>query len=233
MQCKYYFSAKKQMQVKGFIFDMDGTMVNNMMVHHRAWQRKLAELGLEMSLEEVRKNIHGINEEILERIFGDRFSTQERRQISGEKEATYREIFLPELKLLDGLPDFLKSAWDKGIIMGIGTAAPAENVDFVMDNLNLRHYFKTVVHAGQVSKGKPDPEVWEKAAEGMGIELEHCIVFEDSPTGAEAARRAGCPVFIITTTHPPDEFEQFPNVIDFLDDFTNIQVEQILNINSL
>lgn len=221
------------MEIKGFIFDMDGTMVDNMMVHHRAWQRKLAELGLEMSLEEVRQNIHGINEEILERIFGNRFTIEERRRISKEKEAAYREIFLPELKLLDGLTEFLKSASEKGIAMSIGTAAPAENVDFVLDNLNLRHYFKSVVHAGQVSKGKPDPEVWEKAATGMGVDLEQCIVFEDSPTGAEAARRAGCPVFIITTTHPREEFELFPNVIDFLDDFTNIRVEQILNINSL
>ena len=60
--------------MKGIIFDMDGTMVDNMMTHHRAWQRKLASLGLEMPLEEVREKVHGVNTEILERLFGDRFT---------------------------------------------------------------------------------------------------------------------------------------------------------------
>lgn len=207
---------------------MDGTMVDNMMVHHHAWQRKLAELGLVMNLEEVRQSIHGINEEILERLFGERFTLEERKRISWEKEAAYREIFLPELKLLDGLSEFLQSAFEKGVVLGIGTAAPLENVDFVLDNLNIRHYFKTVVHAGLVSKGKPDPEVWEKVAEGMGIDLEHCVVFEDSPTGTEAAKRAGCPTFVVTTTHTREEFEEFPNVVEFLEDFTTIDVVEVL-----
>ncbi|MDX1942688.1 MAG: HAD-IA family hydrolase [Saprospiraceae bacterium] len=216
------------MKIQGFIFDMDGTMVDNMMVHHRAWQRKLAELGLEMNLEEVRQSIHGINEEILERLFGERFSLEERKRISSEKEAAYREIFLPELKLLDGLSDFLQSAFEKGIVMGVGTAAPIENVDFVLDHLNIRHYFKAVIHAGLVSKGKPDPEVWKKVAEGMDLNLEHCLVFEDSPTGTEAARRAGCPTYVVTTTHMQEEFAQFPNIVGFLEDFTTISIEEIL-----
>ncbi len=208
------------MKIKGLIFDMDGTMVDNMMTHHRAWQKKLAALGLELSLEEVKKKIHGINEEILEREFGDRFSLEERRQISQEKEAAYREIFLPELKLVNGLSELLQAAFDADIPMAIATAAPIENVDFVLDNLNIRHFFKSIMHAGIVSKGKPDPEVFEKAAIDMGIPIENCIIFEDTPTGAEAAQRAGCPTYIITTTHQPAEFARFSNVIDFLKDFT-------------
>lgn len=216
------------MDIKGFIFDMDGTMVDNMMVHHRAWQRKLKEMELELTLEEVRQQIHGINEEILERLFGDRYSVEERRRISQEKEAAYRAIFLPELQLVNGLAQFLQAAYDAHIIMGIATAAPLENVDFVLDNLPIRHYFKAVTHAGMVSKGKPDPEVLEKAAAGMGIPLEHCIVFEDTPTGAETARRAGCPAYIITTTHQAEEFSHFPNIIGFLKDFTEIGLDKIL-----
>lgn len=218
------------MKINGFIFDMDGTMVDNMMVHHRAWQRKLATLGLEMSLEEVKESIHGINEEIVERLFGDRFSPEDRRQISQEKEAAYRQIFLPELKLLNGLPQFLQASFEKGIVMGIGTAAPVENVDFVLDHLDIRHYFKSVIHAGLVSKGKPDPEVLLKAAEGMNVPIECCVVFEDSVTGAETAKRAGCPVFIVTTTHEQAEFARFDHILGFLSDFTEISVEKIENI---
>ena len=91
----------KTRKIKGFIFDMDGTMIDNMMVHHRAWQQKLREYGIDWSLEEVHAKVHGVNVELLERLFGDRFTLAERIQISKEKEAAYRTIYQPELKLID------------------------------------------------------------------------------------------------------------------------------------
>lgn len=213
---------------RAFIFDMDGTMVDNMMVHHRAWQRKLAALGLELTLEEVRQSIHGINEEILERLFGDRFSPEERRRIAWEKEAEYRDIFLSELKLVPGLEAFLKSAQQAGIRMGIGTAAPHENVQFVLENLHLRPLFGSVIDASQVIKGKPDPEVFLRVAEELGAEPADCVVFEDSPTGAEAARRAGMQAVIITTTHTAGEFAHFEHVVRVISDFEEVRVEEFL-----
>ena len=71
--------------MKALIFDMDGTMIDNMMIHHYAWQEKLAELGVVWSIEEVKAKVHGVNEEILERLFGDRFTPQERTIIAAEK----------------------------------------------------------------------------------------------------------------------------------------------------
>lgn len=207
---------------------MDGTMVDNMMVHHKAWQRKLAALGLDLTLEEVRQSIHGINEEILERLFGDRFSPEERRRIAWEKEAEYRDIFLPELKLVSGLEALLQSAHQANIRMGIGTAAPAENVQFVLEHLHLRPLFGSVIDASQVTKGKPDPEVFLKVAEELGVEPGHCIVFEDSPTGAEAARRAGMQAVIISTTHLEEEFSHFEHVMVVIPDFTKISIETLL-----
>lgn len=207
---------------------MDGTMVDNMMVHHRAWQRKLAALGLDLTLEEVRQSIHGINEEILERLFGDRFSPEERRRIAWEKEAEYRDIFLSELRLVPGLEAFLKSALQAGIRMGIGTAAPHENVQFVLENLHLRPLFGSVIDASQVIKGKPDPEVFLRVAEELGAEPADCVVFEDSPTGAEAARRAGMQAVIITTTHTAEEFAHFEHVVRIISDFEGLRVEDLL-----
>lgn len=214
--------------IQGFIFDMDGTMVDNMMVHHRAWQRKLAENGLELTLEEVREQIHGINEEIIERLFGDRFTPEQRHRIAWEKEAAYREIFLAELKLIDGLDRFLKEAHALGIPMGIGTAAPRENVDFVLDNLGLRPYFKAIFDARMVTKGKPDPEVFLKVAEALQLKPENCLVFEDSPTGAEASRRAGMTAIILTTTHTPGEFARFDHVLQLIPDFSGLQPHRLI-----
>ncbi len=216
--------------IQGFIFDMDGTMVDNMMTHHRAWQIKLRELGLDWTIEQVKAEVHGINEQILERLFGDRFSLEERKQLSFEKEETYRQVFLKELKEINGLTAFLTAATAQNTPLSIGTAAPVENVDFVLDNLPLRPFFKAVIHASMVEKGKPDPEVFEKAAASMGVPLQNCLIFEDSVVGAEAAKRAGCPVVIVTTTHAQAEFSAFPNVVKFIRDYTEITVDEALNL---
>jgi len=215
--------------MKGIIFDMDGTMINNMMIHHRAWQLKLSELGLEMSIEEVKEKIHGVNEEILERIFGNRLTPEERKRHAAEKEAAYRDIFLPELKLLHGLQEFLDYLHAQSIPMAIGTAAPSENVEFVIDNLGLEAYFKGIFHAGDVTRGKPDPQIFELAAESMGLKSEECIIFEDSVTGAEAAYRAGAKSVIVTTTHAIEEFTRFDNILAFIDDFSELDWEQLVD----
>ncbi|MEM1218061.1 MAG: HAD-IA family hydrolase [Bacteroidota bacterium] len=213
--------------IKGVIFDMDGTMIDNMMVHHRAWQRKLSEMGLDLTIEEVKEKIHGINEEILARLFGDRFTPEQRKQIAWEKEAAYREIFKPALKLIEGLPTFLDQLKAAGVPMAIGTAAPPENANFVMDELQLRSYFTGVFHAKSVTKGKPDPEIFEKAAASMGLQASDCLIFEDSVTGAEAARRAGAKAIIVTTTHAKEEFAHFNHILRFIDHFEGLQWEEV------
>ena len=209
--------------MKGIIFDLDGTMVDNMMVHHRAWQSKLKTLGLDLHLDEVMEKVHGVNEEILERLFGDLYTLEERKQHSFEKEEEYRRIFKSELKLIEGLPQFLITLQERGVPLAIGSAAPPENVDFVLDNLNIRHFFKVILHARSVTRGKPDPEIYQKAAAGLNLSPEECLIFEDAPVGAEAARRAGSKVVIVTTTHAADEFAKFPNVIKFISDYNLIQ----------
>lgn len=212
---------------KGIIFDMDGTMVDNMMIHHRAWQRKLAELGLDMPLAEVKEKIHGINIEILERLFGDRYSPADRVRISDEKEEAYRNIFFPEMKLIDGLMDFLQEMHQAGIPMAVGTAAPGNNANFVVDSLNIRDYFTGVFHAGDVQNGKPDPEVFEKAAASMGLDSSECLIFEDTVTGAEAAKRANAQAIIITTTHAPSEFAHFNHILMFIDNYVNLDIKSL------
>ena len=217
--------------IEGFIFDMDGTMVDNMMVHHRAWHRKLATLGIEMSMAEVKEHIHGINEEILERLFGDRFTPAERQKVAYEKEAEYRDIFRDQLSLIRGLDAFLFTAHQNGMPMAIGTAAPPENVDFVLDGLNIRHYFGGVIHARKVTMGKPNPETFILAARSIGVPVSRCLVFEDSLTGAHTARNAGCATIIVTSTHQQQEFEQFDHILKFIDDFSELTFEEVLSMN--
>lgn len=213
--------------MQAIIFDMDGTMVDNMMIHHRAWKNKLGEYGLEMTLEEVKEKIHGINVEILERLFGDRFTPEERRRISDEKEAAYREICRPNLRLLPGLEVLLEELSEGKVPLAVATASPPENVDFVLDHLGVRDFFEVVLHAGSVQNGKPDPEIYLKTADRLGVDAERCLVFEDSPVGALAASRAGCKVLVVTTTHGADEFDQIDGVEGFIEDFTGLTLARL------
>ena len=213
------------------IFDMDGTMVDNMMTHHRGWQKTLAAYGLHLTLEEVMATCHGKNVEIIERLFPGRFDLAERERISFEKESGYRAIFLPELRLVPGLAELLEIAHQHDIPMGIGTAAPKANVDVVLDNLHIRHYFKTVVHADDVEKGKPEPEVFFKVADRLGVPRPKCLVFEDSPTGAKTALNAGMKAIVLTTTHAAHEFLDIPSVLQCVPDYRGIDLLQVINLS--
>ncbi len=214
--------------MKAFLFDMDGTMIDNMMVHHTAWQQHLSDLGLEMTLEEVMEKIHGVNQEILKNLFGDKYSDEERKELAFQKEEKYRTVFKGKVELLAGLQTFLDAAKAKNIPMAIGTAAPKGNVDFVFSEIDIAPYFKGVVHAGDVENGKPHPEVFLKAAKLIDIDPSECIVFEDSPTGAKAAANAGAKTVVILTTHKESDFENIENIIKFIPNYEQLTIEELI-----
>jgi beta-phosphoglucomutase len=203
---------------------MDGTMIDNMMVHHRAWQQQLAIEGFNYTLAEVIEQFHGKNVDIIERVFGDKYSPEERLRFSNDKEAKYREMYRPDLKLIDGLSQLLATAYENEIPMAIGTAAQYANVNLVLDTLNIRNYFNIIVADVDVQKGKPDPEVFLKVAQKLGIEPTNCLVFEDSPVGAKTAQNAGMKAIIITTTHKAHEFESYGHVIKCVPNYENIDI---------
>ncbi|MDF7811764.1 HAD family phosphatase [Hymenobacter sp. YC55] len=216
--------------MKGFIFDLNGTMIHDMEYHTRAWQHILNhDLGGNFTWEEVKPQMYGKNQEVLVRMFGpDRFTEQEMQDLSVAKEQRYQEEFLPHLQLLPGLHTFLEEAHQQRIPMAIGSAAIPFNIDFVLDNLNIRHYFKAIVSADDVVLSKPHPETFLKAAELLGVSPADCVVFEDVPKGAEAAQNASMKAVVLTTTHQPSEFIHLQNVLHFATDFHDEFMKSLL-----
>ena len=206
-----------------FIFDLNGTLIDDMEFHSTAWYAILNdELKAGLTREQVRREMYGKNEELLERVFGKgRFSKEETDELSMRKERAYQDAFRAHLRLIAGAPGFLEKAARHGIRMGIGTAAIPFNIDFVLDNLGIRHYFSSIVSADDVTRSKPDPETFLKAAGELGKSPAECLVFEDAPKGVEAAYRAGMSCIVLTTMHEKDEFRGFPNVLRYVADYTD------------
>ncbi len=216
--------------IKAFLFDLNGTMIDDMQFHCKAWFNILNDdLGAKLSWEQVKEQMYGKNTEVIVRIFGkDRFSLEEMNILSIEKEKRYQAEYSPILKLIKGLDAFLLEAKEAGILMGIGSAAIPFNIDFVLDGLNLRHYFKSIVSADDVVESKPDPETFLKGALELGVLPNECIVFEDAPKGVEAAQRAGMKVIVLTTMHEPNEFEAYSNIIAFIKDYSDLPFKQFV-----
>jgi beta-phosphoglucomutase len=216
------------MKYKAFLFDLNGTMIDDMTYHIRAWHRIFNELGANLSIERVKEECYGKNQELLERIFPGRFTQDEKDRMSMEKEKQYQKEFFPQLRLINGLDALLKQARQAGIRMAIGSAAIRFNVDFVVDGLKIRPYFGAIVSADDVTHSKPDPETFTKCADQLGIAAKDCLVFEDGPRGVEAAQNAGMDCVVITTLHRKDDFSNYSNTICFIKDYAGFQLQEAI-----
>lgn len=214
-----------RMKTRAFVFDLNGTMIDDMEYHITAWLEIVKGMGSEIGYERMKEECYGKNEELLERIFPGRFDESEKRKLGNEKEEKYRAHFKPHLRLIAGLDSFLENAKRSGIKIGIGSAAIMDNVDFVIDGMNIRHYFSAIVSADDVLNSKPDPETFLKCAELLKVPAGDCIVFEDTPKGVETAVNAGMQAFVITTLHTEQEFGKYPNVVGFAKDYNSIRAE--------
>ena len=204
------------------IFDMDGVLVNNARFHEQAFAEYFGSYGVTLKPE-----MHGRgNSEIMEELFPGQSPEQHARLADG-KEAYYRKIYEPHLKPAKGLLRLLDELKRLRIDIAVGSSAPEENIDFVLDKLRLREYFDVVVIAAMVRRAKPAPDIYLKAAELLNVPPEHCLVFEDALAGIESAKTAGMKVVGIASSLPKEKLTDTDKVIN---DFTEITVDEILKI---
>ena len=180
----------------GFIFDFNGTMFYDGKLQERAWRSFLEQkIGRPVTDGEFHQYIHGINADVTFAYFlGKKLSRNQVMELEEEKEIIYRRLCLesPDFHLADGLAEFLDEAADRGISMTIATASSCNNVRFFFEHLPLDRWFsfeKVVYNDGKIA-GKPNPDLFSKAAERIGTDTRKCAIFEDSKSGIEAARRA-------------------------------------------
>jgi beta-phosphoglucomutase len=204
---------------------MDGVIVDSNPAHKIALKQFCKTYGHDLADEELREKIYGRrNQDWLVQVFGP-LDDGQLRKYADEKEELFRKIYDKDIKPVDGLTGFLESVQRSGIPRAIATSAPRANVDFTLTRTGLGHYFATILDDSFVTQGKPNPEVYLKAATALRFDPGRCIVFEDSLAGVEAGRNAGCKVVGITTTHTPAELRQSDIVID---NFVGLDPEELI-----
>lgn len=212
----------------GFVFDMDGTLVDNMHAHAAAWGKLLAENGMEMDLSRFLVKTAGrTNREIIPEVFG-KISDERLTELALRKESLYRESYLPDRKPVAGAVEFLAEAKGLGIKMAVATAAQNANMEFILDGLDLRKYFDAITTGTEVKTGKPDPAMFLVSAKKLGVEPRNCIVFEDAIGGFEAAHRAGMKSIGIATVNSVEDILKLDSVVEAHLDFTQMDPAELV-----
>jgi beta-phosphoglucomutase family hydrolase len=211
-----------------FIFDMDGTIVDNMAFHTQSWIAFFEQRGMAIDAEQFFRATAGRQgKEIIRLHLGEHLADDEVLNLNREKEAVYRTLYGPHRKTVTGFDALIARAKAQGVVLAVATAAPNANIEFTLDGLDLRRHFDVVVGAADVARGKPNPDGFLLAAERCGVPPQRCIVFEDAPLGVEAARRAGMRCVVLTTTLPAAAFAKFDNVIGIASDFSELDIDAL------
>lgn len=201
------YAVGERKEAKAYIFDLDGTMIDNIGYHIQAWHEFSRKYGNELTDEVIVGWSGAPNKVYMEHMLGRAVGDEELTRLENEKEALYRELYAPHLRLAEGVREVLDAAHRKGIVCAIASGAPPQNIDFVLDGLGIRGEFATIVDSSQYARGKPAPDCFLETARRIGVSPADCVVFEDAVAGTRAARDAGMRVVAITSTSPREVLE--------------------------
>jgi beta-phosphoglucomutase len=194
---------------RAVIFDIDGTIVDNMHLHAEAFSVFAERHGLPPLTSVDRARLDGRrNSEIFPILFKRDVPREEWQAYEHEKEGLYRELSRGRLLPMKGLHVLIDRLRESGIAMALATSAPEPNVIHTLSELGLADAFPVIVRGDQVPRGKPAPDVFLEAARRLGVAPADCLVFEDAPMGIEAAHAAGMPVVALTTSFRPSHFDE-------------------------
>ncbi len=192
---------------RAVVFDIDGTLVDNMALHAEAFAVFAQRHGLPPLTPEDRARLDGRrNSEIFPILFNREVPRDEWQAYEAEKEGLYRELSRGRLRPMTGLPGLLARLAADAIPMALATSAPEPNVVHTLAELGLAATFSIIVRGDQVARGKPAPDVFVEAGRRLNVMPADCLVFEDAPMGIVAAQAAGMPVVALTTSFDAAHF---------------------------
>jgi len=174
------------------IFDMDGVLVDTYRAHFQSWLRMAERAGLHFTEAEFAPTFGRTSREIIAHFWGDgRIDDREIAALDAEKEAAFREIIAQDFPAMPGAKELLVALHHDRFKLAVGSSGPPDNVAMVVEKLDAKHLFGAIVTGMDVTRGKPDPQVFLLAAERLGVPPSRCVVVEDARPGIQAAHAAG------------------------------------------
>ncbi len=206
------------------IFDLDGTLVDNMAHHFRAWRETAAQLSVPLDDARIQREFAGKkNDEIIPALLARPVPPDELARIASGKEALYRKLYTGNVQLVAGAAALIERAHKAGMKVAIGSAAPPENRAMVLGELGIHAWFHAIVGGEEAPRGKPHPDLFLLAAERLGVAPDTCLVFEDAVLGVKAAVAAGMDCVGLTTSEPAAELKH-AGAFAALRDFTEFEL---------
>jgi beta-phosphoglucomutase len=216
------------MQKLAVIFDMDGVLVDSYHAHFVSWSRLYGELGADYSEDEFAADFGRTSRDILRRRFGEDFPLEEIRKLDDRKEALFREELTEAFPVMDGAIELIDGLAAGGFRMAIGSSGPPENIALCLEKLDRCDKIEAVVTGADVSRGKPDPQVFQLAASRLALPAESCAVVEDAVHGVEAANRAGMLSIGLTGTVARQQLAEANLVIESLHELSAARIRDLI-----
>ena len=213
------------------IFDWDGVIINSASQHKLSWETLAKDENLPLPSDFFERSFGSKNNFIIPHILCWTHEPSEIQRLSSRKEEIYRQIIQsspPEV--IPGIKEFLNALESHSVLSAIASSTERQNILSILEKINLNHPFQAIIAAEDVIIGKPDPEVFLKAAEALKCDPQHCIVFEDSPLGIKAGLTAHMKTIGISTTHPNQELGDAHMIID---SFHSLSLEDLERIQSI
>lgn len=213
----------------GAIFDWDGVIIDSGALHAQSWRQLATELGQSIAKDSFIRGFGMKSARIIEEIHGWTKEPAEVARLANRKEELYRKIVAQsEIAPLPGVAEWLHRLNEAGVPCAVASSTQRLNIDAVLDRIGLRPAFREIVSAEDVVHGKPNPEVFLKAAERLGVTANRAVVFEDAHVGIEAGHAAGMKVVAVATTHSAAQLSTADLVVRRLDELTLEQVAHVM-----
>ena len=198
------------------VFDVDGVLVDSYQAHFESWRQLYGELGIEYSEAAFAADFGRTSRDILLRTLHSEISNERIRALDERKEALFRAIIRRDFPAMDGAEELIGALAADGFALAVGSSGPPENIALAIEKLRGGEHIQVTVTGMDVTRGKPDPQVFQLAAERLGVSTNQCAVVEDAVHGIEAAKRAGMAAIALVGTATRADLDGADLVVDSL-----------------
>jgi beta-phosphoglucomutase len=216
------------MTTPAVIFDVDGVLVDSYQAHFASWRQLYRELGRDYSESAFASDFGRRSGDILRRTLGDTLTDEKVHELDQRKESLYRDMLRKNFVPMDGAVELIDALAADGFWLAVGSSAPLANIELSLEKLARAAKFAAIVSGADVTRGKPDPQVFQLAAERLGASPASCAVIEDAVHGIDAAQRAGMIGIALTGTATSEQLGKADRVIDSLLQLSPAKIRQLI-----